>query len=1157
MRYGIFCGKSYCKDTVMKKRFLSDKAFGVIFTLGLVVIAGIVSVMEIVPYGADTAALSVSSRVTRRVSQMDSFVAEVLHASTEDFVHFDKIPDDIVIYKYLNDTLPAWCNQFTEINDDISSKHVFARITNSPSLLFPPLARADENLTYMNMGPKWYLVRSVKGKGGVTVVSGVEIKNSIIEKHLRGKNGINRRLRLPPHYDIVPLNEDNGAAVTVEGRPVFKIARTSVAPVRQTMGNSMFSPLVYADGPVLSSLGVLLLLNTLLTVLLVMVYHFRFRSMRLLHIEDRRKRRRRIALYGAGVLALVATACVYITLTYKSLVLNSSILFNFYSGNILYSVIVLVSYMMLIMMTLFQLFSMKVVFLEFTGRKLNLRSNLWPLLFALVSAGYLCTANILYGYQKEEIKVWSWADRLSIERDLALEIQLLGVEDAIASDPIVSALSWTDNGDRSIRNRITETYLFRLSQNHETSVIVAKSGDMAADRLVRDVLDVSTRIADNSNFFYNESPDSRGGYYGLFFYPDNDGSLVRVFLRVANNRESDLYGYKSIFPRTAGLASTGIPAYYSYAKYIDGNIRNFRGDYPYPTLVSHIEQLKFHDNAHCFFRLRNYDHFCTKIGEREIIVISRPARKFTSLLTSFCFLFLLSFCIMFVSRRRFTLRRNDRNYLRTKINLLVLASLLITLAAMAIVSISFVQGRTERNMTRLMSSKLNMVRNLLEDKCRNARSFEDLRSSEYFETVSETARLVGTDITLYTPAGKVFSSTAPVLFENMIFGSRLNQDAYYNIKVLNQRYFINQEELARTDYYALYAPVLNEDGVMIAIVNCPYPRSDYDYSRDAIMHTFLIVCLFMLLSLLSVWVSSTFTENMFRKLLRLGRTMDSIDIHNFEEIEYQDKDEVSSLVEAYNKMVRELELSSRQLARAERDSAWSEMARQVAHEIKNSLTPIKLKVQKLMRLKAKGAEDWDAKFDETAKVILEQIDVLAETASGFSAIAKLYNEQATVVNLDVILSEQVLLFDNRDNIRITYVGLPEALVLAPQTQLVRVFVNLITNAIQAVEIRMREDEEAGRDVVAGKIWVSLRNGSKEDFYDIVVDDNGGGVAQENLQNLFVPNFTTKSSGTGLGLTICRNIGESCNGTISYKRSYALGGACFRVSLPKTSEPKGE
>ena len=155
-----------------------------------------------------------------------------------------------------------------------------------------------------------------------------------------------------------------------------------------------------------------------------------------------------------------------------------------------------------------------------------------------------------------------------------------------------------------------------------------------------------------------------------------------------------------------------------------------------------------------------------------------------------------------------------------------------------------------------------------------------------------------------------------------------------------------------------------------------------------------------------------------------------------------------------------------------------------------------------------------------------------------------------MVNLDNILRDQLVIFDNRDNIRITYFGLEGAEVLAPKPQLIRVFVNLITNAIQAVEIRQKEEAEDGVESSPGRIVISLRKGVREGFYDIVVEDNGQGVSEQNQVKLFTPNFTTKSSGTGLGLAICRNIIEKCNGEIVYRKSFALGGASFTVSLPQ-------
>jgi nitrogen fixation/metabolism regulation signal transduction histidine kinase len=225
----------------------------------------------------------------------------------------------------------------------------------------------------------------------------------------------------------------------------------------------------------------------------------------------------------------------------------------------------------------------------------------------------------------------------------------------------------------------------------------------------------------------------------------------------------------------------------------------------------------------------------------------------------------------------------------------------------------------------------------------------------------------------------------------------------------------------------------------------------------------------------------------------------------------------------------------------------------VAHEIKNPLTPIKLELQRLIRLKQKNNPAWEEKFDKVAAVILEHIDILSDTANEFSTFAKLYSEPPTLLDLDKVLKDQLLIFDNKENVKISYVGMEEALVMAPKPQLIRVFVNLITNAIQAVEIRQRELGEDGNAAFEGKVMIFLRNSTREGYYDIVVDDNGPGVSEENLSKLFTPNFTTKSGGTGLGLAICRNIIEKCNGEISYQKSFVLGGASFTVTIPMKSE----
>jgi nitrogen fixation/metabolism regulation signal transduction histidine kinase len=430
--------------------------------------------------------------------------------------------------------------------------------------------------------------------------------------------------------------------------------------------------------------------------------------------------------------------------------------------------------------------------------------------------------------------------------------------------------------------------------------------------------------------------------------------------------------------------------------------------------------------------------------------------------------------------------------------------------------------------------------------------WNELSNPGFATVLKDVSIATKSDITLYTPGGKVFRSTSPEVFEKLILGSRIDQDAFFKIKNRNQRFYINRESIAGYKFWTLYAPLLNEQGDIIAIMSLPYTDRNYDFRSEAMFHASLLINLFLILLVVSLLISTRIVNSMFKPLMEMGKKMSNADINTLEHIGYDGDDEISSLVQAYNLMVKELKESTMKLAQAERDKAWSQMARQVAHEIKNPLTPIKLEIQRLIRLKQNNNPQWEEKFDQVAAVILEHIQILSDTANDFSTFAKLYTEEPVLVDLDRTLQDQLVIFDNKDNIQFTYIGMEEAYVMAPKPQFIRVLVNMITNAIQAIEITQNEMAENGEEPVAGHIVICLRNSSRDGFFDIAIEDNGPGVKGENLDKLFTPNFTTKTGGTGLGLAICRNIIEKCGGEIRYQKSFSLGGACFVITIPKKS-----
>ena len=1144
------------------------------------------------------------SKLAARMEILDTYIRKALETEEGSWPEIGKLPDDMVIYRYVNDSLQSWSNQFAVLNDDISSKLVFQRMSNMMDRIVSPLSEIEETVSYRTIGPIWYVTKSVSGTRNDRIIAGLEVKNTLIDGIRTNENGVNKALKLPNIYSIQPLGYNGGADVSIDGVPLFKVLCETIVPYgffnnsvlkwislilfalatilllasrrtikvfmgvlaslgvmavvsffwAQKMNESMdlFSPTIYADGQYLNSLGVLILTNSFITMLCICLYLIRDRFVALAR-ADRERTRTKMAAYGLAILTTGICIFAYTHITLKSLIMNSNISLELYrlNDNIRYTVLVYLSYTGLFFCLLLHIQALRPVVKRFFGISYNILSRWGILLFALICAFYFtCTSSTL-GFRKEVDRVTVWANRLAVDRNLALEIQLRSVEESIANDQLLSALSMLENTAGMLQNRISDNYLSRIRQDNSITVHVYKEDDKTGTENFNTITRSGTPISEGSRFFFLTDGNGRSTYAGTFFFWNKEHGLVRMLLMVEPNSNREDRGYYSILGRFSKPGEINIPSFYSYAKYIDDRLVSYKGNFPYPTVsfVSGNSRLASEDSH--VLRMKDNVHFVNMVSENEVIVISRKQRSATAYFTSFSYLFLMIYAILFLFVRQENKKQIfKKNFFRKRINTILFTSSLLILASMAVISVLFVYKRNEANMYDLMSTKINTIQALMETRVRQASSWQDLLHPDMISSLENIGNTTKSDITLYTPEGKVFHSTNPEVFEKQILGSRINEDAYKNIRYMHQRFFIHREKITDYRYWMLYAPVFNDNRQMIGIISTPYTDRNYDFRREAFSHAALLINLFLLLLIASLLLSTRELNRIFSPLVEMGKKMDKTDIHNPEYIIYKREDEISTIVDAYNRMQEDLAASTKMLASAERDKAWSEMARQVAHEIKNPLTPIKLEIQRLIRLKQKGNPAWEEKFDKVADVVLEHIDILTDTANEFSTFAKLYSEEPVLINLDKILKEQLLIFDNKENVKISYIGLEDAYVMAPKPQLIRVFVNLITNAIQAVEIHQKELMENEGEFISGKIFIGLRNSTKDGYYDIVFDDNGAGVKEENLDKLFTPNFTTKTGGTGLGLAISRNIITKCEGEISYRKSYALGGASFTVTLPK-------
>lgn len=1101
--------------------------------------------------GTDSAAEKVERIAARRIAMLEKYADKMLAASPYEWPDIGNLPGDMVIYRYVGDSLQCWVNQFSVVSDNIAGRSVFKRLTNPRVSPGSPLSEVGDSLGFFNFGPKWYLARS-RSEGDVRLIYGLAVRNSLDN---RTYNGVNPVFRLSDNYSIQTLSSGEGSVVSLEGRPLMRVRYESLSgevaadglfiwlaftfyvlgfifllngrrTLRQLLLVSsgmllavtamyfwgrnaqdqyvLFSPTLYADGQLFYSLGAIVFIN--LAILLLSVCLFLARKA----VFDRMNKRRRSVFGSISAVIWIAAILLYTHFSLKSIILNSDVSLELYKYETLsrFTFIVYLSYLTMLLSIPLLLSLVKPSFRLLVGVKFDPLSVKSRVFFSVVFAVYMVLISSVLGFRKERERIDVWAGRLAFDRDASLEMILLRTERQIEDDPILASLTLLENGESSILHRLTDVHFARLTQKYEVSIL-------SADDYIR-LFGRGNIVSPDSNYLFAGSDNGHPRYACVFHYAIPGYGITH--LAICIEPRSDRY--------------TGdIPSIYSYARYRNGRVIFFDGGYAYPL------RMEVHPGHYSF---GGSMHFVNRISDGDYVVMSRAVISPINYLISAVFLSLVAFlAFSFLCIGRPVRRAFGRNYFRTRINTIVMAALTLTLLTMMTVSVIFVYRRNESNLRNMMSDKINGIQSLLAARVRALDTAGDLVNPEVFSLLETVGLANDTEISLFSIDGKILMSGGMSRDEKAFEGIRMNGEAFKRIIFNGDRYCIIKERVARRNFYGLYAPLMNADGNMLAIVNIPYTDENYDFKRDAVSHLVMILTVFLLLLILARFASSTIVDRMFKPLSEMGRKMSRAAHAGMEKIEYHNDDEISSVVQSYNRMVDELEASARVLAQAERDKAWSGMARQVAHEIKNPLTPMKLQLQRIIRLKEKGEPVWQDKFDEMASVLLDHIDILTDTANEFSTFAKLYTEEPTGIDFDVILKEEISMFDSREDITFEYFGLEGSTARGPKPQLTRVFVNLINNAVQAVS-----------DVEGGRVRIALRNSGEAGFYDIVFEDNGPGVSPDNEGKLFTPNFTTKNGGSGLGLAISRSILERCGATITYSRSFSLGGACFTIRYPK-------
>ncbi|RYE35676.1 MAG: HAMP domain-containing histidine kinase [Sphingobacteriaceae bacterium] len=595
---------------------------------------------------------------------------------------------------------------------------------------------------------------------------------------------------------------------------------------------------------------------------------------------------------------------------------------------------------------------------------------------------------------------------------------------------------------------------------------------------------------------------------------------------------------------------------YSYAFYRDNVLLNQNGKYEYNRNNNEFKgQLNRYVPLETTNASGSYSHIIFQPTARKLIVVSMEDKGFADKLSIFVFFFVifLSFTLLVTAFYWFWRRIKDLNFnhfiwslqvagnnllYKTRIQFSMVASVVITLLIIGFVTLITFGTQDRKQQDDLNHEKIKKIANDYEsqfvDSKSTSREEQELKFSAF-------AGNYGVDLILYDTSGIPVFYTQPKLYNSGLIGRRMNATAFIEMQHLQKSELLNDEEIGRFKYKSAYMPIYNNGNKVVSYLQLPYFSNEAEYKSrigyfiNSMLNVYALVL--VAVGLFAVFIAKRITNPL--NLIQQGLT-NTMYGRKTEPINWKRNDEIGSLVKEYNKMIASLELSAGKLAKSERENAWREMAKQIAHEIKNPLTPLKLGLQLLSKSWKDKDPKFDMKFQKFSLSFIEQIETLSRIATEFSDFAKLPDAKPEVVNIFDVISRATNIFSQSETMRIDFIPAAELyLIRADKDQLMRCFNNLLKNAIEA----MPENHK-------GVITITYQ--TTKDSIQVEVKDNGNGIPENLRSSIFQPNFTTKSSGTGLGLAFIKNAIENAGGKIWFESETDVG-TTFFLLFPSASK----
>ncbi len=645
-------------------------------------------------------------------------------------------------------------------------------------------------------------------------------------------------------------------------------------------------------------------------------------------------------------------------------------------------------------------------------------------------------------------------------------------------------------------------------------------------------------LADTSALPASASTTANRKHYLSFIEFGPAGQSLGYIILILRQRQQMPLGRYPALPLDERFAQAPETREYGYAIYEKGRQLNSSGAYNYERKFPKdvFKKPELYENGLTF---NGYRHVGQTGTRDRVIVVSSKAWGWRGLLANFSFLYLILVVVVSLAISSHALRYGLMDMpltYSTKIQVMlnaafILPLLIVLFFVLRVISDNYRENQRNAHLENSRNLSANVL-GLLDDYAQSR------MSQAYFEQqIQQIARDADLDLNLYDTRGRMILSSKPLIYQSGLISERINPLARKLIIEQKENQVLIDETLGGTAYSAAYTGLKGYDQRMLGVLSIPYFDAKPSLDRQIIDVVASVLIVFTLMLLVFLFVSYLAANLLIDPLRVLTKKISVTNLDQLNEpILWHSNDEIGALIRKYNKMLANLDSSKQTLSSNEKQSAWREMAKQVAHEIKNPLTPMKLTLQQLQRTISRDDPEALAKVSRAMESVIEQIDNIGYIAQSFSDIAKMPPPQNEVFEVTEVINKAYELYSNDKNMVLSRDVAPGPFYVSGDRQQFGASINnLIINAQQSVP--------DSRDAE-----IMLRLHKHNEAVMVEVKDNGSGIPQNIKSRVFLPNFTTREDGTGLGLAMAKRIIEYAGGSIWFETQEGVG-TTFFLSLP--------